>query len=197
MKNRYVKIVFGICIIFLGISFFYVAPSRNSARADVGAGLQEEYQPLAPLPAKFFEDFTPGGSGMNNMYDLPNYLSGMFKILLALAGLLAVVMIVIGGIEYMSTDAISGKSEGKERITNAVLGLLLALVSWLLLYTINPKLLEFNFNAGNPVTPRSSGTQIIDSNTNNPNQNPSLNPTVPDTTIYDNPNGTGSSIING
>jgi len=26
-------------------------------------------------------------------------------------------MIVLGGIEYMSTDAISGKSEGKERIT--------------------------------------------------------------------------------
>lgn len=105
------------------------------------------YQPLAPLPPQFFP-----GQGADK-YLLPSYLSGMFKILIAVSGLLAVVMIVIGGIEYMSTDAISGKSEGKEKITNAVLGLLLALVSWLILYTINPKLLEFNLNATNPVAP--------------------------------------------
>ena len=53
-------------------------------------------------------------------------------------------MIAFGGIQYMSTDAIHGKSEGRERITYALMGLLLVLFSWILLNTINPDILSFN-----------------------------------------------------
>ena len=48
---------------------------------------------------------------------------------------------MVGAIQYMTTDAISGKEEGKERITKALLGLLLAVGAWLILSTINPDLL--------------------------------------------------------
>lgn len=152
------KIILGTLLLFLLIGIFYTpTPISINKTSAVSVGLSKEYVPLAPLPNKFF----PGDA--ETKYDLPNYLSGMFKILLAVAGLLSVVMIVIGGIEYMSTDAISGKSEGKERITNAVLGLLLALISWLILYTINPKLLEFNLNSVTPIeTPAKSPANKID-----------------------------------
>jgi hypothetical protein len=51
-------------------------------------------------------------------------------------------MIVIGGVQYLSTDAISGKNEGRKKIENALGGLLLAILAWLILNTINPELLN-------------------------------------------------------
>lgn len=69
----------------------------------------------------------------------------MFMFGISIAAFLAVLMIAIGGIQYMSTDAVSGKTEGKERIQYAVMGLLLVLFSWILLKQINPEILNFNF----------------------------------------------------
>jgi hypothetical protein len=46
----------------------------------------------------------------------------------------------------MTTESISGKSGAKERIKNAIIGLLIALLIWIILNTINPNLLKFNFN---------------------------------------------------
>jgi len=70
------------------------------------------------------------------------YLERMFEIGISVAAALAVIMIIVGGIQYMSSDAIGGKEEGKERITSAIWGLLLALVSFLILNTINPNLVS-------------------------------------------------------
>lgn len=95
------------------------------------------YQLLAPLD----QEKTADVSG-----NLLSYVETIFKFTLGIAGVLAVIMIVIGGIQYISTDAIYGKKEGKERITQAILGLLLAFVAWLILYEINPDLLKFNIN---------------------------------------------------
>jgi RHS repeat-associated protein len=49
-------------------------------------------------------------------------------------------MIVIGGFQYISSDAIMKKSEGKQRIQDAVIGLVLVISAWLILNTINPNL---------------------------------------------------------
>jgi hypothetical protein len=66
----------------------------------------------------------------------------MIKIVIGFGAVLAMVMIVMGGIEYMTDELISGKEAGKERIRNAILGLLLALGAYLILNTINPQLLS-------------------------------------------------------
>lgn len=72
---------------------------------------------------------------------LSTYLGAIFKIGIGLAGVLAVLMIVIGGIQYIGSGmSPSGKTDARDRITNAVLGLLLALLSWIILNTINPNL---------------------------------------------------------
>jgi len=62
-------------------------------------------------------------------------------------------MIMIGGVQYMSTDSISGKNDGKEKITGAIFGFLLAISAWLILSTINPALLGIDPKIA-PVTPR-------------------------------------------
>jgi hypothetical protein len=55
-------------------------------------------------------------------------------------------MIIVGGIELSTSGLVSSKEAAKERILNAILGLVLALFSWLLLYTINPDLLKGDVN---------------------------------------------------
>ncbi len=99
-----------------------------------------DYTPLAPLPG------TTNGATTN----LQTYLPGAFNLAVAVGAGLAFVYITIGGVMYATSDAISGKSQGKEYIQNALWGLLLVIGAWVILYTINPRLLEFNFTVSSP-----------------------------------------------
>ncbi len=104
--------------------------------------------PLAPLP---------GTENTEGRVDVVSYLPRVFTLMIGIAGVLAVLMIMIGGIQYLSTDAISGKQQGKERVQNALWGLLLALGSWVILATISPNLLRFD--VGNvSQAPQAEGT---------------------------------------
>ncbi len=85
---------------------------------------------LAPLP----------GITVGSASTLGGYLRALFSVLILIAGILAFIMVVIGAVTYLSSDAFSGKSEGKEMILNAVFGLILALGAWIILNTINPNL---------------------------------------------------------
>ena len=71
---------------------------------------------------------------------------------IAIAGILAVVVITYAGIEYMVSEAVSSKEAAKKRIWSALSGLLLAFLSYLILYTLNPDLVT-NLNLGIPNTP--------------------------------------------
>lgn len=102
---------------------------------------QLNYTPLVPLP---------GVSDKSTGVNLGNYLSNMYKLLIAVAIILAIVMISWAGIEYMGTDSVFGKTDAKGRIQNALGGVVLALTSWLILYTINPNLVKFNFLNNKP-----------------------------------------------
>ncbi len=73
------------------------------------------------------------------------YLEGLYKFGIAIAAALAVIMITIGGVQYSSTDAIQGKSDGKQRITAALTGLILALLAYTILNTINSNFVSNRF----------------------------------------------------
>ena len=105
------------------------------------------YHFLAPLPC---EPGTPDcdSSGKLITFDpsgenkIGGYLNVMIRIFIGMCAVLAVIMIVVGGIEYMTSELISNKENGKHRITGAIFGLVLALGAWTLLNTINPDLLK-------------------------------------------------------
>lgn len=82
-----------------------------------------------------------GGQGFSK------YLSWIFKFALIAAAFLAVIQIVIAGVEMVGSAA-SEKARGdaEQRIRDAVLGLLLAFGAWLILYTINPDLVKMELN---------------------------------------------------
>ena len=76
------------------------------------------------------------------------YINLIIKLVIGICAVLAVVMIVVGGFQYMTSELISSKEEGKERIRNALFGLLLALGTFLILQEINPNLLNINPKLG-------------------------------------------------
>lgn len=92
-------------------------------------GFNRPYTLLAPLPGTQSE-------GSADTTNFPAYISGIYKFTLGVAGILAVIMIIFAGFTYMTTDAFQKKQEGKERIKNAILGLLLAIGTWVILNTI-------------------------------------------------------------
>ncbi len=106
-----------------------LSPYKTLAQEDT------EYELLAPLEG-YVEPTTTAGP----------YIVGIFKLIVALAGGLAVVTIIYGGIQYMSTDAFGAKNEAKNTIQNAIWGLLLVIGAWLILYTVNPNLVEINLD---------------------------------------------------
>jgi len=103
------------------------------------------YKFLAPITGS---DGTGTGDYINPAKDnaLSNYINLMIKIFIGISAVLAVVMIVMGGIEYVTSELSHSKEHGKETITNAVFGLLIALGAYALLNTINPDLLRTNIS---------------------------------------------------
>jgi hypothetical protein len=96
------------------------------------------YQALEPNAFSTFSS-TAGADAT----PLATFLSQAFQFGLAIAAALAVIMIVWGGVEYMLSESLFNKEDGRKKIYNAIIGLLLALVSWLILYIINPDILNF------------------------------------------------------
>jgi hypothetical protein len=111
-----------------------------------------DYTVLAPLPGTTKNcDQSQTSASDNCATDLQTYLPGAFNLIVGLAAVLAFLVLTYGGVFYMTSDAISGKSQGKEYITNALLGLGLVLASWLILFTIGgQKMLQINLQLVQP-----------------------------------------------
>lgn len=76
--------------------------------------------------------------------DLIKYLNNLYNFGIAIAAILAVFMIALGSFKYIITSAgnASKMTDAKDTITNAIIGLILAFVAFLLLFIINPDLVK-------------------------------------------------------
>ena len=100
---------------------------------------QDSYTLLEPLPCIDGVDAVCD-KGLVKDIQLDTYINYIFKFSIALAAFLSVIMIIWGGFEYMLSEALPLKLEGKARIYNAITGLLMVLASYLILRTIDPRL---------------------------------------------------------
>lgn len=99
----------------------------------VAAGAQ--YRLSAPIP---------GLEKVGGATPFFSYLEQFIPFLLGATAILAMVMITIGGIQYViSGGNESQRSDAKSRIWHAIGGLTLAAISWIILNTINPDLVKF------------------------------------------------------
>ncbi len=81
----------------------------------------------------------PGEEG----FGLPEFIKYIFLFALGIVGITGFISIIIAGFSLViSTGNPQKAAQAKERITAALLGLLLLLGSWLILHYINPDLLQ-------------------------------------------------------
>ena len=105
---------------------------QNLSGIDITAS---EYELIKPI-GNIERVSDTAGDGLSNLVNM------IIKISIAAGGALAVIFIIYYGIMYMGTDSITGKGASKNMILNAFLGLGLLLGSYLILYTINPDLVD-------------------------------------------------------
>ena len=117
--------------IFSSLSFFAVASTA----------LAQGFVPLAPIPG-----LTDPGTATSviNSDGFANFFNNLYKYVIGLAAALAVIMIIWGGLEISTQDSVSKQGAGRERITQAILGLILVLSPVLVFSIINPSILRLD-----------------------------------------------------
>ena len=98
------------------------------------------FVPLAAIPGLTDIDTTATNT------DLAVFFNNLYKYLIGLAAVLAVIEIVWGGLQISTQDSISKQGEGKERIQQAIIGLILVLSPVLVFSIINPSILNLSLN---------------------------------------------------
>lgn len=89
-------------------------------------------------------DVLPSGVAGTAGVDFASYFGGITTTVFALAATLAVLMVTVGGVQYIMSDVVTSKQAAKERIMSALVGLALLIVIALILNTINPNLLSLD-----------------------------------------------------
>lgn len=78
--------------------------------------------------------------------DIPwiaQYIGGVYRFGVGIAGALAAVMMMIGGFQYLTAGGDASRvGAAKKRISDALVGLMLTLGVYLILFTLNPDLVE-------------------------------------------------------
>ncbi len=145
MKIKNSKKLIPLIIFALFIGIFSFVTSATAATPDPGSAVLDTgpiptYVPISGSSTSQFLGFSGNVIQVNNLND---FIGKIFDFGVALAIGLALIMIMWGGIEYMTTDSWMGKEDGKKKIKDALYGLGLAIFSYVILYTINPCLVQF------------------------------------------------------
>ena len=135
-----------------------------------GNTLSPSTNPSTPAAATFNKQWTgsdectkAGGQWVNNdCYAIPKpvtlgvsiggltqatisqYLGAAFNLGIGIAAILAIIFIMIGGFRYIAAAGGGEVEQGKSMIKNAIIGLILALLSYTLLQTVNPAILSLS-----------------------------------------------------
>jgi hypothetical protein len=125
---------------------------------------------LMPSPAHAFSLEVPiGNFGTNITFDqstrpIADYVKAIYNYAIGAVGILAAVVLMIGGVMWITAGGDSGKiSEARNMIFASLTGLVLALTSYLILSQISPALVNLKITAIKPITAtKSSGeTKVV------------------------------------
>lgn len=103
--------------------------------------------PIAKADQQLLIDYPEiGGMKLGEGTTLPEIIKYIYLFSLGIVGLTAFVCIIIGAVNYITSAGNDTKmSDAKNRITSALLGILILLASVLILRTINPDLVNIGF----------------------------------------------------
>ena len=133
-------------------------PSLAAAASDQSADTATQVTAPAKIPKFVIPSLTvkipglasfaePGGGYEAGYYEVPyvgQYISAVYAWATGIVSILAIAMIAWGGFKWTTAGGDQSKvSSAKTTITNALLGLLLALGTYTILWTLNPELVNF------------------------------------------------------
>ena len=99
------------------------------------------------LPGLKFSEIQESVEGGNKFIFVPflgEYLGAIYRYAVVIASILSIVMIILGGVGIVVSGGDSQRiTQSKKRIYQSITGLVLAVGSYLILYTVNPNLVEF------------------------------------------------------
>jgi len=131
---------------FLLFPFMGVQADETTGRSGCGEGYIKLQIPIPGLKLVTNADndyCIPADQGF------PLYIKAMYNLFIGIVGILAVIMMMLGGFQWLfaagNAQAISG---AKTTLISAVMGLILALGSYTILSLINPALLNLSIEVG-------------------------------------------------
>ncbi len=101
----------------------------------------KDYTLLEPLPCLTGKEANCQNGEIKKI-DLGNAIQYAFNLFMAVAAVAAIFMMTYGGFKYMTTDSWYEKKDGRKNIENALIGLLMVLGAFLIMRTVNPKLVD-------------------------------------------------------
>ena len=146
-------------ILLLSVGVFLILPAITSAQATKSSWTKTECEkakgdwlPDSPgqtsgnfCYAKQDINYTPQISiGSKTITNLGDYIVQAYNYAFIIIGMLAIIMIMIGGVQYLMARGGPGVNQAKSRIGNAVLGVILLLAAYLILNTVNPAILKLS-----------------------------------------------------
>lgn len=148
-KNKNYFVAIAILFIFLLFSVVFL----KSSFAAAPAATPFTYIPLETIPGVL----TAGVAAP----DFNTYIGKLYTFLVSIAGICALFMITVGGYMYITSAGNTATlGQAKNIIKDAIIGLLLALLTYLIFYTINPALVNPPGLTSVPaITPGGAGTQ--------------------------------------
>lgn len=94
-----------------------------------------------PISVSLAQSNLTQGTPINAEQDLPTYIANIYKFGVGIVAILAVVVIMWGGLIWITAGGNTGQIDNaKQWISGAVLGLFIALTSYVILNTVNPQL---------------------------------------------------------
>lgn len=118
-------------ISLLGLTFLLGAAS---------VALAQSGDPISVTP------LTNIGLASSTPADIGGFINELYRYGIGVGAIAAVLVLIFGGFKYMTSQAPGGKSDGRDAITRAILGLLLLLSPFIVFSVINSDITRFNLD---------------------------------------------------
>lgn len=134
-----------LAIAFIGGVLPNIVIAQTGNQASTPGELTIQTEIILPGEETYFER----GVLRGRVDDVADYIGIVYNFLISIVGVVAGVIILVGGFQYLTAGGDAARvGAAKRRIGNAVLGLVLALSSYVLLNALNPDLVRLKVPTG-------------------------------------------------
>ena len=120
-------------LFLLILTFLIITPQTILAEDELYPTIPQQTE---ELPYLLME---PTVYGLTEAPEICNYLGATYVVLIGIVGIIAVIVVLLAGVQFIAGAANeSRRSDAKDKLRNAVIGIIIAITSWALLNTLDP-----------------------------------------------------------